>query len=148
MQFSPTAHFTFTVERKPKNSLIKKAGNQTEAEWCKYFTTAFTSALPLLGYFIFYLRVMQRPPLYTSSRAMPCLSANWKLKELPTKIQPCRPKSMTLSHLGLYSRTFPLPLPLSDEGKCQETVEDSPLLWTFSTWRIFWYDSHTKYDVT
>lgn len=57
------------------------------------------------------------------------------------------PKLTTLSHFSLYFRTFYFPLPLFTEGECQEAVEDSPLHWALSTWRILWYDSHTQYTV-
>lgn len=50
---------------------------------------------------------------------------------------------VTRPHLCLRFRAFHLPLPLSDEGKRQEAVEDSPLLRTFPTGRVLWCDSHT-----
>ena len=46
-------------------------------------------------------------------------------------------------YISLLFRTFHLPLPLPDEGECEETVEDSPLLWTVPTWGVFRYDRHT-----
>lgn len=138
--FSSTSRFTFTVQRKPAKLADRKSRKSNAGCVMQLFHNCLYLGLPLLYYFLFYLRVTQQraATFFSSDREMPCSSANKKVcAERGRSDKPrtnfCLPKLTTVSHFCFNSRTFHLPLPLSDEGKCQETVEDSPLLRTFPT---------------
>ncbi len=144
MQFSSTSHFTFAVQKKP----IKiKRGKSNRGWMMQLFHNCLYLGWSLLYGFLFYLRVTQQRPSAFSLLGEKCL-AQVQIKNIRWGTNQPRTNLVfrglwPYRHFCLYCRTFHLPLPLSDEGKCQETVEDSPLLWTFSTWRAFWYDRET-----
>lgn len=128
----PTSHSRF--KRHPQNSQIKKKGIKQRLN----DASISQLSLPRLAFVILLSFLSEsdvRKALHYLLLGEKCLA---QVHER-TKIQAYPPMLMTLSDFCLYSRTFHFPLPLSDEGKCQETVEDSPLLWTFPTGRVFWY---------
>lgn len=143
----PLSHSQF--KRNQQNSTDKKAGNQTVAEWCNYFTTAFTLACLCYITFFFYLTVtQQRASTFNSERDIPCLSPIEIFVEGRKSHRPWADFVLQSlwSHLTfVFYRIFYFPFPLSDEGKRQETVEDPSLLWTFPTWRVHRYNSRTYY---
>lgn len=138
-QYSLTPHFT--IQKKPTKLTDKKEIKQR-------FSDATISRLPLpqMGFFyiIFFLsESVATKGLQFLALEEKCLAQVQTHKRTKSnKNQSCPSKLIITSHFCIYYRTFHLPIPLSDEGKCQETVEDSPLLWTFPAWWIFWYDGH------
>lgn len=88
---------------------------------------------------------VKQPPLFTSLyEIIPEKIRNTcaRNKELQTQIL-SNLELTTFSYFSICCRTFHILLPLFNEGECQETVEDSPLLWPFSTWGALWYGTHT-----